>query len=69
MQDTQASDERAAPQPLDAIEARILGCLVEKAAATPDAYPLTENAVVAACNQKTSREPVMQLETGAVAHA
>jgi len=69
MQETQASDERAAPQPLDAIEARILGCLIEKAAATPDAYPLTENAVVAACNQKTSREPVMQLETGAVAHA
>lgn len=54
---------------LDAIEARIVGCLIEKAAATPDAYPLTENAVVAACNQKTSREPVMQLETGAVAHA
>jgi uncharacterized protein YceH (UPF0502 family) len=69
MQEPQASDERAGPQILDAIEARIVGCLVEKAAATPDAYPLTENAVVAACNQKTSREPVMHLETGAVAHA
>ena len=69
MQEPQASDERAGPQILDAVEARIVGCLVEKAAATPDAYPLTENAVVAACNQKTSREPVMQLETGAVAHA
>jgi uncharacterized protein YceH (UPF0502 family) len=54
---------------LDPIEARILGCLVEKAAITPEAYPLTENALVAACNQKTSREPVMQLEPGAVAHA
>ena len=57
-----------APQ-LDAIEARILGCLVEKAALTPEAYPLTENALVVACNQKTSREPVMQLEPGTVAHA
>lgn len=55
--------------PLDALEARILGCLVEKAAITPEVYPLTVNAVVAACNQKTSREPVMQLEVGAVAHA
>ncbi|NCT67353.1 MAG: DUF480 domain-containing protein [Rhodanobacteraceae bacterium] len=57
-----------APQ-LDAIEARILGCLVEKAALTPEVYPLTENALVAACNQKTSREPLMQLEPGKVAHA
>jgi uncharacterized protein YceH (UPF0502 family) len=57
------------PVQLDAVEARILGCLVEKAALTPEAYPLTENALVAACNQKTSREPVMQLEPGTVAHA
>lgn len=56
-------------QPLDAIEARILGCLVEKAATTPEVYPLTENAVVTACNQKTSRDPVMNLEPGKVAHA
>ncbi|HEY6543577.1 MAG TPA: YceH family protein [Dokdonella sp.] len=55
--------------PLDPVEARILGCLVEKAAITPETYPLTENAILAACNQKTSREPVMQLEPGAVAHA
>lgn len=55
--------------PLSAIEARILGCLIEKAAITPDVYPLTLNALVAACNQKTSREPVMQLETGEVGHA
>jgi uncharacterized protein YceH (UPF0502 family) len=54
---------------LDATEARILGCLIEKAAITPEVYPLTVNAVVSACNQKTSREPVMHLETGAVAHA
>lgn len=61
--------QQPAPMLLDSIEARILGCLVEKAATTPDAYPLTENAVVAACNQKTSREPAMNLEPGAVAHA
>lgn len=56
-------------EPLDAIEARILGCLVEKAATTSEVYPLTINAVVAACNQKTSRDPLMHLEPGAVAHA
>ncbi|MEO5626809.1 MAG: YceH family protein [Dokdonella sp.] len=56
-------------EPLNPIEARILGCLVEKAAITPEVYPLTVNAIVAASNQKTSREPLMHLEPGAVAHA
>lgn len=56
-------------EPLDATQARILGCLVEKAATTAEVYPLTVNSVVAACNQKSSREPVMHLEPGAVAHA
>jgi uncharacterized protein YceH (UPF0502 family) len=55
--------------PLDAIEARILGCLIEKQATTPDAYPLTENAVLVACNQKTNREPVLELTVGEVGHA
>lgn len=59
----------ASPPTLEPIEARIIGCLVEKAAITPEVYPLTVNAIVAACNQKTSREPVMHLEVGAVAHA
>ena len=59
----------AAPPALDAIEARILGCLIEKEALTPESYPLTENAIVAACNQKTSREPVMHVEPGTIAHA
>ena len=54
---------------LDATEARILGCLIEKAAITPEVYPLTINAIVAAANQKTSRDPVMTLEVGAVTHA
>ncbi|MBI4349431.1 MAG: DUF480 domain-containing protein [Elusimicrobia bacterium] len=47
---------------LDAVEARILGCLIEKSYLTPDLYPLTFNALRAACNQKTSREPVMELD-------
>jgi uncharacterized protein len=51
------------------IEARILGSLLEKAATTPDVYPLTLNNIVLACNQKTSREPTMNLNTGEVGHA
>lgn len=61
------STERAAR--LTDIEARIVASLVEKEATTPDAYPLTVNAIVLACNQKTSRDPVMQLEPGEVGHA
>ncbi len=65
----ESTEPSAALALLDATEARILGCLVEKAATTPESYPLTLNAVVLACNQKTSREPVMELEPGAVGHA
>ncbi len=50
-------------------EARIVGCLIEKAATTPEAYPLTVNSLVLAANQKTSREPLMNVEEGAVGHA
>lgn len=46
---------------LSALDARILGCLIEKKALTPDVYPLTANALLAAANQKTAREPVMAL--------
>src|SRR6184192_3290648 len=46
---------------LDPIELRVLGCLSEKQMATPEYYPLTLNALVAACNQKSNREPVMEL--------
>jgi len=42
-------------------EVRVLGCLIEKQLATPDYYPMTENALVLAANQKSSRDPVMQL--------
>lgn len=47
---------------LTQIEGRVLGCLLEKERTTPDQYPLTLNALVSACNQSTSREPVMALD-------
>ena len=54
------------PIELNAHEARVLGCLLEKALITPDQYPLTLNALTNACNQKSSRDPVMALEPGRV---
>lgn len=54
---------------LSAVEARVLGCLVEKESTTPDAYPLTLNATTTACNQKSSRDPVMKLDPGRVGQA
>ena len=47
---------------LTAIEARIIGSLIEKQITTPDQYPLSLNALVNACNQKSNREPFMQLD-------
>ena len=49
-------------------QARVIGCLMEKAVTTPDQYPLTLNALTNACNQKSSREPVMNLTPGTVQH-
>lgn len=54
---------------LTPVQARVLGCLIEKEATTPDQYPLTENSLTLACNQKTSRDPVMDLSAGQVGHA
>lgn len=51
---------------LNSTEVRILGCLIEKQATSPETYPLTLNALVIACNQKTSRDPVMNLTQGQV---
>ena len=53
---------------LTEIEARIVGCLMEKSVVTPDQYPLTPNALTNACNQKSSRNPVMTLDQGKVQH-
>ena len=54
---------------LDAAQMRVLGCLVEKEATTPETYPLTVNAAQTAANQKTARDPVMNLDAGTVQHA
>src|SRR5690348_1654518 len=51
---------------LDAVETRVLGALVEKEITTPDYYPLSLNALVNACNQKSNRDPVMELDEAAV---
>ena len=54
---------------LSDIEARVLGCLVEKEITTPEYYPLSLNALLHACNQKSNREPLMNLDEDAVRHA
>jgi len=53
---------------LDSLEARVIGCLVEKQMTTPDQYPLSLNALVNACNQKSNRDPVMDLDEATVQH-
>lgn len=51
---------------LTATEARVIGCLLEKQVTTPEQYPLSVNAVTMACNQKTNREPVLNLSENEV---
>ncbi len=67
----QSNDAPAPPELplLTAIEARALGCLIEKEAITPDVYPLSVNATLSAANQKTARDPVMNVSQGEVHHA
>lgn len=54
---------------LDATEVRVLGALMEKEQATPDYYPMTINALIAACNQKSNREPMTELSETQVVEA
>jgi uncharacterized protein len=54
---------------LTPLEARVVGCLMEKEVTTPDQYPLSLNALTNACNQKTNREPVLDLGEAAVQQA
>ncbi len=54
---------------LSPLQARVLGCLMEKQLATPEQYPLTENSLLNACNQKTNRSPVMNIEIAQLARA
>lgn len=54
---------------LSPVEGRVLGVLIEKQMATPDYYPMTLNSLTAGCNQKTNRDPVMNLDEDAVVEA
>lgn len=54
---------------LSAEEGRVLGCLIEKQMTTPEYYPMTVNALVDACNQKTNREPVVHYDEATVEQA
>ena len=51
---------------LDSLEGRLIGCLIEKQITTPDQYPLSLNALVSACNQKSNRDPVLNLDEATV---
>ena len=65
-------DPSAPPAPSATLtfeEARVLGCLLEKEITTPEQYPLTMNGLVSACNQRSNRDPVMELEAMTVEHA
>jgi uncharacterized protein YceH (UPF0502 family) len=57
------------PRKLDPVEVRVLGSLLEKEQTNPETVPMTVNALLAACNQKTNREPVMQLSEDQVVNA
>lgn len=57
------------PRPLDRVEIRVLGSLLEKQQTTPEAYPLTLKALTTACNQKTNRDPVLELDESEVLDA
>jgi uncharacterized protein YceH (UPF0502 family) len=56
-------------EPLDPVEVRVLGALLEKEITTPEYYPLTLNALVNACNQKSNRDPVVNYEEDVVQQA
>jgi uncharacterized protein YceH (UPF0502 family) len=60
-QNSPASEATLPAVTLDLLEARVLGCLIEKEATTPDVYPLSLNALVNACNQKNNRFPAMEV--------
>ena len=69
MEQTEQNRSDSAPiARLSPEQARVLGALMEKQLTTPKYYPLTPNALTAACNQKSSREPVMMLSEGEVRH-
>ncbi len=64
-----ASRIAAVPAASDAVELRVLGCLIEKQRTTPDVYPLSLNALRLACNQSTNRDPVVDYDEPAIRDA
>ncbi|KQQ55957.1 hypothetical protein ASF84_11620 [Pseudomonas sp. Leaf127] len=66
MSDTLETPQASQGLQLDSSQVRVLGCLIEKKATNPETYPLTLNALMLACNQKTSRDPVMNLTQGQI---
>ena len=56
-------------RPLDAVERRVLGVLIEKGKTTPEAYPLSLNAIITGCNQKNNRDPLMTVDEDQVGRA
>lgn len=62
MSDVGRSTPGKAPKSLDAMQRRVLGVLIEKAKTTPGGYPMTVNAIVNGCNQKSNRDPLMALD-------
>ena len=64
-----AQPSEVAPALLTPVEARVLSTLMEKARTVPDSYPLTLNALISGCNQKTTRDPIMELSEAHVAQA
>jgi len=65
--DTEHSGSRV--RPLDAVERRVLGVLIEKGKTTPEAYPLSLNAIITGCNQKNNRDPLMTVDEDQVGRA
>lgn len=65
--DTERSGSRV--RPLDSVERRVLGVLIEKGKTTPEAYPLSLNAIVTGCNQKSNRDPLMNVDEDQVGRA
>src|SRR5688500_3076840 len=55
--------------PIDVVGVRVIGSLIEKEITTPDNYPLTLNALVAACNQSSNRDPVLTLDEATVSRS
>ena len=67
--DTDGKHRPRIPRTLDPVEVRVLGSLMEKQLSTPEYYPLTLNALLAAANQKSNREPVMELSDAEIQRA